>query len=66
MKPLFKIITPRILFHRKTEEGFDCGPFISNLDTGIYFSKYDYGYVFQISFLGVGINITWTTLDIRL
>jgi len=58
MSPIIDITLPKILVHRKTEDGFECGPYITDLDTGIFYCEYDYGKVLQISFLGVGIRIT--------
>jgi len=62
MIPIIRFIYPHILFHRKTDDGIECGPFITKLDTGIFYSRYDYGYIFQISILGFGVNIVWTNL----
>lgn len=57
-----KILLPKILFHRKIDDGFECGPIITRLDTGIYFCKYEYGYEFKISLLGFGIYFLWTNI----
>ena len=62
MSPIIEFLFPKILFHRKTEDGFECGPNISNLDTGIYYCEYDYGKIFKIAILGFGIHITWIYL----
>ena len=62
MRPIINFTYPNILFHRKTEDGFECGPFISQLDTGIFYSKYDYGQIIKISILGFGVYILWTNL----
>jgi len=56
----FKILLPKLLLHRKTEDGIECGPCISRLDTGIYYCLYDYGQVMSISFLGFGIYLWWS------
>jgi len=58
MSPIIDFTFPKILFHKKTDDGFECGPFIRDLDTGIYYSEYDYGKVFQISLFGIGIRVT--------
>lgn len=55
-----KILLPHILFHKKTDDGIECGPMFTKLDTGIYFCKYEYGYQFQVSILGFGIYFLWT------
>lgn len=56
----FELTYPKILLHQKTEEdGIECGPFLSNLDTGIYFCKYDYGTIIRIAILGLGFKVWW-------
>ena len=58
MSPIIELVYPKLILHKKTEEGFDCGLFIRDLDTGIYYSKYDYGQIIQVSLLGLGIRVT--------
>ena len=62
MTPIIDFLFPKILFHKKTEDGFECGPYITNLDTGVYYSEYDYGKIFRVTVLGIGISITWIYL----
>jgi len=56
---LFEITTPSILFHKKEESEIECGPYITDLNTGIFYSKYDYGYMLKIQILGFGIDAWW-------
>lgn len=48
--------TPELLLHRKREDEIDCGPVLRNLDTGVHFNKYEYGYSFNITLLGFGVG----------
>lgn len=50
---------PSILFHRKNEQEIECGPYLTDLNTGIFYSKYDYGYMLKLQVLGVGLDIWW-------
>jgi len=59
-KLLIKLTHPNLLLHRKKDLGdVECGPYLTDTDTGIYYSRYDYGYVFKLQFLGFGIDIWW-------
>ena len=62
MSPIIDLLWPKILIHRKTDDGFECGVFVSNLDTGIYYSEYDYGKIFKITLLGFGVSVNWIYL----
>lgn len=53
------ITTPSVLFHRKDETDIECGPYVTELDTGIYYSHYDYGRMFELKLLGFGLSIWW-------
>jgi hypothetical protein len=53
------ITTPSILFHKKDENEIECGPYLTELNTGIFYSKYDYGYMLKIQILGFGIDAWW-------
>jgi len=52
---------PKILFlYKKNLEGDrDFGFHVTNLDTGLYFSDYDYGYILKLQILGFGVYIWW-------
>lgn len=55
-----KITYPKLLLHRKTDFGdIECGPYLTDTETGIFYSRYDYGYVFKLQLLGFGIDIWW-------
>ena len=55
-----RITYPKLLLHRKSDfEGFECGPYLSDTETGIYYSRYDYGHAFKLQFLGFGIDVWW-------
>jgi hypothetical protein len=55
-----KITYPKLLLHRKTDFGdIECGPYLTDTETGIFYSRYDYGYVFKLQLLGLGIDIWW-------
>jgi len=58
---LIRILSPKLLLHKtnKEEDLLECGFYLSNLDTGIYFCKYDYGKEIKIAFLGFGVYIWW-------
>jgi len=53
------LTTPKVLFHRKEEQEIECGPYVTDLNTGVFYSKYDYGYIFKIQVLGFGIDCWW-------
>jgi len=53
------ITTPSVLLHKKEETDIECGPYITNLNTGIFYSKYDYGYMLKLQILGFGFDIWW-------
>jgi hypothetical protein len=55
-----KITYPKLLLHRKSDFGdIECGPYLTDTETGIFYSRYDYGYVFKLQLLGFGIDIWW-------
>jgi hypothetical protein len=55
-----RLTHPKLLLHRKSDFGdIECGPYLTDTETGIYYSRYDYGYVFRLQFLGFGIDIWW-------
>lgn len=56
---LVEFTTPTILLHRKEEQEIECGPYITELNTGIFYSKYDYGYILKLQFLGFGLDVWW-------
>ena len=58
---LIKILTPKLLLYKtnKGEDLLECGFYLSNLDTGIYFCKYDFGKEIRIVVLGFGFYIWW-------
>ena len=57
---LLEITTPDILIFKKDEYGdLEIGPYITKTDTGVFFSKYDYGYMLKLKVLGFGIDIWW-------
>jgi len=56
---LIEFTTPTVLLHKKTEEEIECGPYLTELNTGIYYSKYDYGYMLKVQILGFGLDIWW-------
>lgn len=56
---LIEITTPRVLLHSKIENEIECGPYLTELDTGIFYSKYDYGYMLKLKVLGFGLDIWW-------
>jgi hypothetical protein len=59
-KLLIKLTYPKLLLHRKGDLGdIECGPYLTDIETGIYYSRYDYGYSFKLQFLGFGIDIWW-------
>jgi len=41
----------------KDIDDLQVGPQFRDLDTVLYFSRYDYGYVFEFTILGLGISI---------
>lgn len=57
---LIEITTPEILVYKKDEFGdIEVGPYITKIDSGFYFSKYDYGNMLKIKLLGFGLDIWW-------
>ena len=57
---MIRLTCPKLLLHRKSDFGdIECGPYLSDTETGIYYSHYDYGHVFKLQLLGVGIDIWW-------
>lgn len=58
---LIRILLPKILVRKlnREEEMLEYGLYISNLDTGIYYCKYDFGKEFKISLLGLGLSVWW-------
>lgn len=56
---LIEFTTPSVLFHKKDEQEIECGPYLTELNTGIFYSKYDYGYMLKIQILGFGIDAWW-------
>lgn len=56
-----RITVPKLLFlYKKHFEGDkDFGFHLTDLDTGIYLSRYDYGNIFKVQLLGFGIYIWW-------
>lgn len=58
-KILLGITYPELILHRKNNNGdMDCGPYLTNLNTGICFSKWDYGIQFKIQILGLGLDFS--------
>jgi hypothetical protein len=57
---MLKITYPKILIYRKKDSGdMDCGLHFTDLDTGIFYSRYDYGRIFKLQLLGIGVDIWW-------
>lgn len=58
-----RFLLPKVIIYKlnKEEEMLECGFYLSNLDTGIYYCKYDFGEEFKIAFLGLGISVWWNT-----
>ena len=57
---LIAFTTPDFLIMRKDENGdIEIGPYLSNADSGIFYSKYDFGNMLKIKVLGFGIDIWW-------
>jgi len=55
-----RLTHPKLLLHRKSDFGdIECGPYLTDTETGIYYSRYDYGHAFKLQFLGFGIDILW-------
>jgi len=55
-----RLTHPKLLLHRKSDFGdIECGPYLTDTETGIYYSRYDYGHAFKLQFLGFGIDIWW-------
>ena len=51
--------TPKLLLHKKEEQEIECGPYLTDLNTGIFYSKYDYGYILKLQILGFGLDVWW-------
>jgi len=58
---LLEVTTPNIILIRKDKDNgeIEFGPYITNVDTGVFFSKYDYGNIFKVKILGFGIDLWW-------
>ena len=57
---LIEITTPEVLVYKKDEMGdIEIGPYITKIDTGIFYSKYDYGNILKIKILGFGLDVWW-------
>jgi len=56
---LIEITLPSLLLHKKNENEIECGPYLTELNTGIFYSKYDYGYMLKVQILGIGLDIWW-------
>jgi len=58
---LIKILVPKlILFNNiKEEYSLECGFYLSNLDTGVYYCRYDFGCEIKIALFGFGLYIWW-------
>jgi hypothetical protein len=55
-----RLTHPKLLLHRKNDFGdIECGPYLTDTETGIFYSRYDYGHAFKLQFLGFGIDIWW-------
>jgi hypothetical protein len=55
-----RLTHPKLLLHRKSDFGdIECGPYLTDTETGIFYSRYDYGHAFKLQFLGFGIDIWW-------
>ena len=38
-----RITYPKLLIHRKSDfDGIECGPYLTDTETGIFYSRYDY------------------------
>jgi len=51
--------THKLLLHKKEEQEIECGPYLTDLNTGIFYSKYDYGYILKLQILGFGLDVWW-------
>ena len=57
---MIRLTCPKLLLHRKSDFGdIECGPYLTDTDTGIYYSRYDYGHAFKLQCLGFGIDVWW-------
>lgn len=58
---LIRFLAPKLLLYKTVkEEGLlECGFYLSNLDTGVYFCKYDFGKEFRLVLFGFGFFIWW-------
>ena len=48
-----------ILFRRDENDDLEIGLYITKIDTGLFYSKYDYGNILKIKVLGFGLDIWW-------
>jgi hypothetical protein len=48
-----------LLIYNKSNEDKNFGLHVSNLDTGVHLSAYDYGFDLKLQFLGFGVCIWW-------
>jgi len=57
---LVELTTPKLIVVRKDDEGgIEVGPYLTEIDTGIFYSKYDFGNILKIKVLGFGLDIWW-------
>lgn len=57
---LVELTTPEVILLRKDEYGFyEFGPYVTKIDTGFFYSKYDYGNIIKFKILGFGLDIWW-------
>ena len=56
---LVEFTTPEIILFRKVEDEIEIGPYITKIDTGLFYSKYDYANILKLKVLGFGLDIWW-------
>jgi hypothetical protein len=57
---LLEVTTPEVVLLRKDEfGGYEVGPYITKIETGFFYSKYDYGNILKVKVLGFGLDIWW-------
>jgi len=58
---LVELSTPEIILIKKDKEygDLEIGPYLTKADTGVFFSRYDYGNILKLKFLGFGLDIWW-------
>ena len=56
---LVEFTLPEVILYRKDENDIEIGPYITKIDTGVFYSKYDYGNIVKITVLGFGLDIWW-------